>query len=658
MLEKRILLVYYYLMKIFKTKNNLSAKIILMVEFILLISGFLFCSVSIYRARLGIRKAIWQRMLDIANCASGSVNGDMLQTLEKEDVGSDKYNDLYKTLAVFRDNAELEYIYSIKEESPGNFVFTLDTDPVSPAAYGDSIETTDALSRASKGTAAVDAVPYSDAWGQFYSAYSPVFDSSGKVAGIIAVDFSAEWFEDQLSAQTRSTVFSYLIIMLITLSVAAILALLTVSPFVQMQEELIGEKIHAESANRAKSEFLANMSHEIRTPINAVLGMNEMIIREEQRVSSSGAKDEDTAKDALKNIGSYAADVKRAGNNLLAIVNNILDFSKIEEGRMDIVDAPYQLCSLLHDLNNMVIFRAKDKGLDFLIEADKDIPNDLCGDEVRIRQILMNILVNAVKYTEKGCVRMTLEGEKKSGRILMLKIRVSDTGIGIKKEDIDKLFTKFERLEMERNGTIEGTGLGLAITKRLLEAMGGNVSVYSEYGKGSVFTVTLPQKILSDTPLGDFKERFDTKPDETEAYKESFRAPTAHILIVDDTNTNLVVVTNFLKNTKMQMDTATSGADAVAMASKTKYDVILMDQMMPGMNGSEALRHIREDADSASRNTPVICLTADAVIGAREHYMEEGYSDYMTKPVDSNALEALMMKYLPESKTERVHEKI
>ena len=260
--------------------NNLSTKIILMVEVILLISSTLFCSVSVYRERTAIRKAIQQRMLDIANCASGSVNGDVLKTITKDKVGSHEYNDIYNTLAVFRDNVELEYVYAISEVGDSKFIFTMDTDPVNPGMFGDEVKYTEALSKAGKGTAAVDEVPYSDAWGEFYSAYSPVFDSKGDVAGIIAVDFSADWFDGQLSDQMRESVFSYLIILLISLLVAAVLALITVKPFVRMQSELFKEKTRAESANQAKSDFLANMSHEIRTPINAVLSMNEMILRE------------------------------------------------------------------------------------------------------------------------------------------------------------------------------------------------------------------------------------------------------------------------------------------------------------------------------------------------------------------------------------------
>ncbi|MBR5975745.1 MAG: response regulator [Clostridiales bacterium] len=637
-------------------KNKLSTKIILMVEGILLISSMIFCAVSVQRARNGIRKAIQQRMLDIANCASGSVKGDVLGSLTKDNVGSAEYNEVYNTLAVFRDNVELEYVYCIKEESEGNFIFTMDLDLLTPASYGDSVEYTEALATAGRGTAAVDKVPYTDQWGEFYSAYSPVKDSTGKVVGIVAVDFSVDWFEEQLSSQTRSTVISYLVILVITLLVAALLALFTVRPFVKMQGELMEEKIRAESANHAKSDFLANMSHEIRTPINAVLGMNEMIMREGRKAQDLTRGSTQDIRQTLRNIVVYAGDVENAGHNLLAIVNDILDFSKIEEGRMDLVEAPYKLGSLLNNLSNMVLFKAQDKKLDFVIDVDENLPDELRGDEVRVRQILTNILNNAVKYTEKGSVKLTVRGEKMTDDYLILRATVEDTGIGIREEDREKLFEKFQRLEMDKNSTVEGTGLGLVITQRLLEMMHGTIDVESEYGKGSVFTVTIPQKILSTVPVGNFQERFEVNLLEARAYRESFRAPEARILLVDDTRINLNVVVNLLKDTKMQIDTATSGASAVAMAEKTRYDVILMDQRMPEMDGTEALHRIRATEGGASRDVPVVCLTADAVVGAKERYLAEGFSDYLTKPIDSFALEKLLIRHLPEEKVESTRE--
>ncbi len=638
------------------SKNKLSTKIIMMVECILLISGILFCTISVYRGRISIRKAIQQRMLDIANCASGSVNGNILKSLNKDTVGSPEYNDIYSTLAVFRDNVELEYVYSIKKDDNGDFIFTMDLDPVTPASYGDSVKYTDALASAGEGKAAVDEVPYSDAWGEFYSAYSPVFDSEGNVAGIIAVDFSADWFEGQLISQTRSTIIVHVILLILMLSVAAFLSLITVRPFVRYQEKLLEEKVRAESANNAKSEFLANMSHEIRTPINAVLGMNEMILRENERARKLTENDRESAREAMKNISIYAGDVKQAGKNLLAIVNDILDFSRIEAGRLVITEAPYGLSSLLNDLNNMFVFKAQEKGLAFSIEVDETLPDELCGDEVRIRQILTNVLNNAIKYTEKGSVRLTVSGQKQDNNILHLTAAIQDTGIGIRSEDIDKLFTKFQRLEMEHNSTLEGTGLGLAITQRLLTIQGGDITVDSEYGKGSVFTVTIPQKIISDIPVGDLQSRFETYNLEPGEYHESFRAPNARILVVDDTKINLTVVTNLLKNTRIRIDTATGGAEAVAMAEKEYYDLILMDQRMPEMDGTKALHLIRDSAQGASRCAPIICLTANAVVGTKDRYLSEGFTDYLTKPVNSTSLEKALIRYLPNDKIEMAEE--
>ena len=639
-----------------KSKSNLSTKIIVMVEVILLISSTLFCTVSIYRARSGIRRAIQQRMLDIANCASGSVRGDVLKSLTAADVGTPKYNEIYDTLAVFRDNVELEYVYCIRDEGNGKFIFTMDLDQYTPASYGDSVKYTKALATAGTGHAAVDEIPYSDAWGEFYSAYSPVMDSSGNVAGIIAVDFSADWFDAQLSAQTRETVVSYIVILLMSLLLAAVLSMLTVRPFVRMQGVLLEEKVRAESANRAKSDFLANMSHEIRTPINAVLGINELILREDLKARECMENDPREAEEALRNIGIYAGDVKNAGNNLLAIINDILDFSRIESGSVDLREAPYQLSSLLNDLSNMIYFRAREKSLEFLIDVDESLPDNLCGDEVRVRQILINLLTNAVKYTDQGYVRLTVRGERQDDGLL-LQADVSDTGIGIRDEEMEELFTRFHRLDIERNSTVEGTGLGLAITQRLLGIMGGTITVKSTYGEGSVFSVTIPQKVVSDEPLGDLGKRFTEHAEEARPSRPSqeyFHAPSARILIVDDTQMNLKVAVRLLKATQMQIDTAPGGAESVEMAKAVRYDLILMDQRMPVMNGTEALHRIRMDTEGASFDVPVICLTADAVIGARERYLAEGFTDYITKPIDSRMLAKMIVKYLPHEKVEAV----
>ncbi len=394
----------------------------------------------------------------------------------------------------------------------------------------------------------------------------------------------------------------------------------------------------ARRANSAKSEFLANMSHEIRTPINAVLGMNEMIIRE----STSDR------------ITTYARNVESAGKNLLSIINDILDFSKIEAGKMEIAESDYKLSSVLNDVTNMIVFKARQKDLKFDVKVDENLPDGLYGDEVRVRQVVTNVLNNAVKYTHEGSVSLNVTGEKFTDEDglahINLVFKISDTGIGIKEEDLPKLFKKFERIDLVQNNTVEGTGLGLSITHNLLNLMNGQIEVASEYGKGSTFIIYLPQKIVSAEPIGNFHDKFDRYVHAMKAYRESFKAPEAHVLVVDDTDMNLTVIEGLLSKTEIQLDTASSGAEALNLTKDKKYDLILMDQRMPQMDGTQTLNHIRSQEGGANIDTPVICLTADAVSGARNKYLEEGFTDYLSKPVESATLEAALIKYLPGEK--------
>ena len=410
----------------------------------------------------------------------------------------------------------------------------------------------------------------------------------------------------------------------------------------------------AEHSNEVKSEFLANMSHEIRTPINAVLGMNEMILRRSRQARDLLPAEREKIRGVFSDICNYAGNIDSAGNNLLSIINDILDVSKIEAGKLEIVESEYRLSSVLGDVSNMTVIKARDKGLDFGIEVDSRLPDGLYGDELRVRQVITNVLTNAIKYTRKGSVLLMIRGESDgpvvAGGLIRLIVTVKDTGIGIRQEDLGKLFQKFERIDLEVNSTVEGTGLGLAITHSLLEMMGGSISVDSVYGEGSCFTFTLPQKVVSTEPVGDFEEKFRRSLRETRVYEESFRAPEARILVVDDTRMNLTVVVSLLRSTGIEIDTAISGAESVALCQAIHYDLILMDQRMPEMDGTEAMRRIRALPGAVYRDTPFICLTADAVSGAKERYLAAGFTDYLAKPIDSQALEQMLMKYLPAEK--------
>ena len=395
----------------------------------------------------------------------------------------------------------------------------------------------------------------------------------------------------------------------------------------------------AESASRAKSQFLSNMSHEIRTPINAVLGMDEMIIRE--------AREE--------NILEYAENIRTAGTALLGLINDILDFSKIEAGKMEIIPVEYAVSSLINDLANMISQRAEKKGLELVVEAAEDVPRVLKGDEIRLRQVVTNILTNAVKYTERGSVTLRFGWERAGAQEVSLRVAVEDTGIGIKPEDIEKLFRAFERIEEKRNRTIEGTGLGMNITQRLLELMGSRLEVESEYGKGSVFSFRVLQQVVDWSPMGDYETAYLSSIQHKKAYRESFIAPEAKILIVDDTAMNLTVAKGLLKATQVQIDTALSGYECLEKVRKEHYDLILLDHRMPGIDGVETLSSMREmekKPDYPNWGTPVIVLTANAVSGAREEYMAAGFDDYLSKPIDCQHLEAALQKYLPKDKVQ------
>lgn len=404
------------------------------------------------------------------------------------------------------------------------------------------------------------------------------------------------------------------------------------SPDVHLIEQLKEEKELADGANRAKSTFLASMSHEIRTPIHAVMGMSEMILRE--------SKEEETL--------SYAGDIHSAAGSLLSIVNDILDFSKIESGRMEILPVSYQLSSLIHDIYLLIADRAEKKGLMLQIHVDEALPSTLYGDDIRLKQIVINLLTNAVKYTESGSVTLNITGTVQN-ETCELSVQVKDTGIGIRKEDIRKLFQVFERIEEKRNRTIEGTGLGINITQQLLTLMGSTLQVESVYGEGSCFSFRLKQKVIQGEPIGNLEERLQNEKRQ-EVHRAGFRAPDVHVLVTDDIEMNRRVFRGLLKQTEIRVAEAASGQESLIKAREEKYDLIFMDNMMPDMDGIETMQRMKADVRGKNTKTPIIMLTANAIAGAKEEYERAGFDGYLSKPIDPKKLEAMICRFLSEDR--------
>lgn len=390
--------------------------------------------------------------------------------------------------------------------------------------------------------------------------------------------------------------------------------------------------LQTEDANRAKTNFVSNMSHEIRTPMNSIVGITEILLR-----SRHSPKEQE-----------YLLNIQSSGRVLLTIINDVLDCSKMEAGKMQLFDEPYDTCSLFHDLRISMENRIGHSGLELIYDIDQDIPCKLKGDMGRIRQVIINLVNNAIKYTEKGSVRFSVHVRQKNTDKVMLYYEVADTGIGIRKEDQKILFDAFQRVEMDRNRYVEGTGLGLTISQNLVNMMGGVIEVESEYGKGSRFFFTIEQTIIDPTPVSAVNYN-GQKDNVTEKEAEClFIAPEAHILLVDDNELNLVVAKELLKPLRMQIDTAENGLQAVKMVRGSQYDLVLMDHMMPVMDGIEAAKAIRALPEDKYQKLPIIALTANAMVDARKEFLNAGMNGFVAKPIDFARICNQLKLWLPK----------
>lgn len=387
-----------------------------------------------------------------------------------------------------------------------------------------------------------------------------------------------------------------------------------------------------EKTNDAQNAFFSGMSHEIRTPMNSIIGLDELILREETNPQ----------------IREYAENIKSASRLLLDLLNDILDISQLKQNRMNIVPMDYSPEQMFRELTQVVSVRATEKKLAFEIDIEEEIPKTLFGDEKRIKQIVLNLLTNAVKYTNEGYIGLSVEGEKIDPDIYSMKITVKDTGIGIRKEDLDNLYDSFRRVDQTRNAKVEGSGLGLAITKQLVDLMGGTITVDSIYTKGSTFTITLNQKIVDAAPIGKVSLLHAALSDAESYYEKSFEAPEARVLIVDDNAMNRMVITQLLKDTKLQIEAASGGEECLKATGQKYYNIILMDYMMPDMNGAETFSLLRKQENGLCRDTPVILLTAGDVASAKQIVDEYGFDTYLEKPIRAELLEAEILKLLPE----------
>lgn len=597
--------------------NNPTVSVAIVAIFILTLNAIL-GFILIEQSSNSMKTLIQNRMLDISTTAADMLNGDELKKLKAEDKGTAEYQRVNDTLAYFQRNIELKYIYCIQKVGEREFVFSVDPTIEDPGEFGSPIVYTDALYLAGLGHPAVDEEPYTDAWGRFYSAYSPVFDSTGNVAGIVAVDFSAQWYDDQI-AQQKNTIAAC---MIVSLLLCIFLVAMSTRQLRQRVKEVTAELVvaleQANVANKAKTAFLSKMSHEIRTPMNAILGLNHIAL-ENPNLSPA-------IYEQLKKIDASA-------KHLLSVINDILDMSRIESGKVFLKNERFSFSGMLEQINIIISSQCKDKGLDYECEIIGEPEKYYIGDDLKLRQVLINILGNAVKFTEKsGKVKLEVEEIEKFDDKSVLQFKILDNGTGIDEKYLPKIFEVFSQENSAAANKYGSTGLGMAITKGFVEMMGGKISVESTKGVGTLFTVNVTLNRSFDNSEESIAEDLPTVQRDLTGKR---------ILLAEDIAVNAEIMVELLKMRGMEVEVAENGKIAVDKFNSHAagyFSAILMDMQMPVMNGLEATKTIRNSDHADAKIIPIIALTANAFEEDENKSRQAGMDAHLSKPIEPETI--------------------